>query len=159
MARRRPVVLERLVLGLIAAAIAFVVSPLAGAAELPRPIPFAEIFPTHAGQCLPAGDMEHRLGEVIGEAGGLGLMFNAGVQQRFADAWRRAVGLKPVAISVTLVWLRNMAVVAEFDDEGCLMTMTRMSVEDFVRIVHAGAGETAEPMQAPSLHSGRRTSI
>jgi hypothetical protein len=150
-AARRGIFLPYLALAVVAAGLAFVVPPPADAAELPSPRPFAESLPAHAGQCLLVDDMKLRLGEVIGEEGGIGLMLNAGVQQRFADAWRRAVELKPVTISVILVWLREAAIVAEFDDEGCLMTMTRMSLDEFVRLVHAGAGETAEPKRAPSL--------
>lgn len=146
--------------GIVAAMLAASLPAAASAAGLPKPSPFAETLPARAGECIEVEQMKIQLGRVIAATGGRGLMFLHGVQQRFADEWRRELALDPVTISVTLVWLREAAMIAEFDTDGCLLTMTRMSLDEFVRLVHAGAGESARPMGTPGLPSeGRFASL
>jgi hypothetical protein len=157
--RHKNIVLKHLALALVAAGLAFLISPMSYAAELPKPRPFAEIIPAHAGQCLTVDEMKPLFDQVIAEAGGRALVLTAGVQQRFADKWRHEVELEPVTISVTFVSLTSAAHVAEFDNKGCLLTMTSMSIEEFLGVVHAHVGETVAPMRAPSLLSNGRTSI
>jgi len=158
-ARDKNIVLKHLALALLAAGLAFLIPAISYAAELSKPRPFAETIPAHVGQCLTVDAMMPLFDQVIAEAGGRALVLTAGVQQRFADEWRHEVELEPVTISVTFVFLSSAASVAEFDNQGCLLTMTSMSIEEFLGVVHAHVGETAAPMRAPSLLPNGRTSI
>src|SRR5262245_26277015 len=77
-----------LALGLTAVALS-VTPAAAGAGDLPSPTPFAKLLPARAGQCVAFDEMAVNLAKAVAETGGRGLVLTAGLQQDFADRWRR----------------------------------------------------------------------
>jgi len=114
-----------------------VVAPVAGAA----------LFAAPAEACVTADAVVTRLQADRLAIGGETVMLAGGLEQAFADAWRRTVDLRPVAVSTVVAHVFRtveasgaMVDVVEVDAAGCAMTRTILSGEEWARLLGIAAG-------------------
>ena len=77
-------------------------------------------------------------------------MLEDGLQQDFADEWRRETGVPKVGVSAVVAHLfddgagSGTADVVEFDLEGCAMSRTLLSGADWTGLLRQAAGNSAD---------------
>ena len=117
-----------------------VVAPVAGDALFTA-------SPETAGACVTAETVVTRLQADRAAVGGETVMLADGLEQAFADAWRREVDLRPVAVSTVIAHVFRtgeasgaMVDVVEVDAAGCAMTRTILSAEEWATLLGMAAG-------------------
>jgi hypothetical protein len=81
--------------------------------------------------------------------GGELIMLTDGLEQAFADAWRREVDVERVKVSTVIIHslptedAGRLADVVEFDEAGCALSRTMLSGDDFAMILERAAGREA----------------
>jgi hypothetical protein len=114
------------------------------------PVAGAALFaasPKTAGACVTADTVVTRLQADRSAIGGETVMLADGLEQAFADAWRRALDLRPVAVSTVIAHVFRtedvsgaMVDVVEVDTAGCAMTRTILSAEEWATLLGMAAG-------------------
>ena len=117
-------------------------------ADFATPVTDAALFVSEtAGACVTADEVVTRLQADRAAIGGETVMLADGLEQAFADAWRRQVELTPVSVSTVVahVFKRDAASAAavdvvEIDNAGCAMTRTILSGDEWAHLLQAAAG-------------------
>lgn len=128
-------------LGLIAfAALAFASLPASAGdpgSGFVQPVAAAAAFPDVGGTCLSAAAGIEALGALKREHPDTrAVAFIKGAQQQLADAWRGMMHVQSQRVDLMLAWLAGDAVaVSEFGPDGCLVTATIMSLDQWNAIV------------------------
>ena len=111
-------------------------------ADFATPVTDAALFVSEA-----ADEVVTRLQAARAAIGGETVMLADGLEQAFADAWRRQVELTPVSVSTVVahVFKRDAASAAEvdvveIDNAGCAMTRTILSGDEWAHLLQAAAG-------------------
>ncbi len=100
--------------------------------------------------CTTGADVVGRLKADQARLGGETVMLADGLEQAFADAWRRQVNLGPVEVSSVLAHVFRgeggsgaMVDVVEIDAAGCAMSRTLLSGEEWMTLLGSAAGAEA----------------
>lgn len=120
----------------------------------PPPVAGAPLFVAAAGgdtpACVTGDDVVGRLKADQARLGGETVMLADGLEQAFADAWRRQVNLGPVQVSSVLAHVFRgddgagaTVDVVEIDAAGCAMSRTLLSGEDWTTLLRSAVGEEA----------------
>jgi hypothetical protein len=105
---------------------------------------FAELGPdpdSSAEVCMPVGQILDIFALDVEAVGGEILSLSGGLEQEFADQWRRAVGMSPVDVSQVYAHvvpgLDGDAIVdvVEVDAEGCALSRTLLSHADWLDLL------------------------
>jgi hypothetical protein len=96
--------------------------------------------------CMTGDEVVERLKADQDDIGGETVMLSNGLEQAFADTWRREVEAKPVVVTNVIAHIfddangAGVVDVIEFDATGCAMSRTILSVEDWDAILTDAAG-------------------
>jgi hypothetical protein len=117
--------------------------------EEPAPTPTRAVPPTNdpagdpriEGSCIPADQMLGVFALDVTHVGGEILALGDGLQQAFADSWRKTVGLPAVKVTQVFAHIvpadNGAAVVdvVEIDENGCALSRTLLSMDDWLEIL------------------------
>jgi hypothetical protein len=96
--------------------------------------------------CLPVAQILGVFALDVEAVGGEILALSGGLEQEFADQWRRAVGASPVDVSQVLAHIvpaedgGAIVDVVEVDAQGCALSRTLLSQTDWLALLGAVAG-------------------
>lgn len=118
---------------------------------MPAPVTGVELFTADAGTmtpaCLPASAVADRFSAEKARIGGETVMLGDGLEQSFADTWRREVAEERVKVSTVIAHVfadsdgpGALADVVEFDANGCAMSRTILSGSEFDSLLVRAAG-------------------
>lgn len=122
--------------------------PHADAATLPAPVSGVPLFVAdasgHVPACVTAAEVIRQLDADRDRFGGETVRLERGLDQAFADEWRRDTGSKPVTVSAVFGHVfgadDTMVDVIEIDARGCALSRTLLSGDDFELLLARASG-------------------
>jgi hypothetical protein len=124
-----------------------------GEPSLPPPVTGGELFAVSGGgaaaapaSCMPVAKILGVFALDVEAVGGEILALSGGLEQEFADQWRLAVGMTPVDVSQVFAHVvpaedgDAIVDVVEVDAEGCALSRTLLSHDDWVALLGAVSG-------------------
>lgn len=123
-----------------------------GEPSLPAPVTGDELFTVSGGaveapaSCMPAEQILGVFALDVEAVGGEVLVLSGGLEQDFADQWREAVGMTPVDVSRVYAHVvpaedgDAIVDVVEVDGEGCALSRTLLSHNDWLELLGAVSG-------------------
>jgi hypothetical protein len=116
--------------------------------EEPAPTPARAVPPTRDPEdlnaertCIPADQMLGIFALDVTHVGGQILALGDGLQQAFADSWRKSVGLPVVKVTQVFAHIvpsddgAAVVDVVEIDQKGCALSRTLLSMDDWLEIL------------------------
>jgi hypothetical protein len=123
-----------------------------GEPSLPPPVTGIDLFTISGGSvdapasCMPAEQILGVFALDVEAVGGEILALSGGLEQEFADQWRLAVGIAPVDVSQVFAHVvpaedgDAIVDVVELDGEGCALSRTLLSHDDWLDLLGAVRG-------------------
>lgn len=127
----------------------------ADAVAIPAPVTGVDLFVSSSAagdvaQCMTLDKVVSSLKGEQAVIGGNVVMLEDGLQQDFADEWRRETGVGRSEVSAVVAHLfedgqgGGIADVVEFAQDGCAMSRTLLSGQDWTALLRAAAGTSAD---------------
>jgi hypothetical protein len=123
-----------------------------GEPSLPPPVTGDELFTVSGGDagasesCMPVAQILGVFALDVEAVGGEILALSGGLEQEFADQWRLTVGMTPVDVSQVYAHVvpaedgDAIVDVVEVDGEGCALSRTLLSHNDWLELLGAIGG-------------------
>ncbi|MCP4384012.1 MAG: hypothetical protein GY798_21825 [Hyphomicrobiales bacterium] len=128
------------------------ITPQFSEALLPSPTAGEALFVDVSGGsftgCLTDGDVVRRLNQEQQKVGGETVTLIDGLDQAFADEWRREAAMETVTVSAVFAHVIGngsdaIVDVVELDETGCAMSRTLLSGDDWDYLLSRAAGREA----------------